>query len=130
MREIKFRAINGRGEMVFWNLTNSDCDKFGSLLNIMQFTGLHDKNGKEIYEGDILRIHNPEEDDGMGEHYKYREVKFEAGAFTIHYNFGAYDVTAIGWALDFFSEEGYNIEIIGNIYETPHLLTPPRGTNG
>jgi len=70
---------------------------------IMQFTGLTDKNGKEIYEGDVIEY------DGelMG------NIVFNEGCFwtngidTIH----AYE----------FDKSCY---IIGNIYEHPHLLTP------
>ena len=59
MRKIKFRAFeNGKMRYDFWQR----CD-LGNYLNsvgvfkdikIMQFTGLLDKNGKEIYEGDIV----------------------------------------------------------------------------
>lgn len=91
----------------------NDCD-------ILQFTGLKDKNGKEIYEGDILRIHNAEEDDG--ENYKYSTIEFKNGAFKVEYDFGDYDMTAIGWAIDIWDNQKITCEIIGNIYETPELL--------
>ena len=69
----------------------------------MQYTGLKDKNGKEIYEGDILLTNN--------QTYNY-EVKFEDCSFgvqTKHYGF----INLIGCG---------ELEIIGNIYENPELL--------
>ncbi len=67
---------------------------------LMQFTSLHDKNGKEIYEGDI--IHDPL----TGKRYP---VVFENGAFRTN---GLVECNAFP-----------NDEVIGNIYENPDLLT-------
>lgn len=65
MREIKFRAVY-KGELlnrvcVSFNLyeeltkpCNHDEAEFGKGAIFEQFTGVHDKNGKEIYEGDIV----------------------------------------------------------------------------
>jgi uncharacterized phage protein (TIGR01671 family) len=79
---------------------------------VMQFTGLHDKNGKEIYEGDILRIEHP---------YKDREyigeVVYEYYMFMVNgFYFTHYDNPS-----DAFEEMKY-VEVIGNIYENPELL--------
>lgn len=80
--------------------------------HIMQYTGLKDKNGKEIYEGDIIdccavqrETHNViEKGDPV-------EVKYYDGYF---YPFG-YNA---GW------RSGVDdIEVIGNVYENPELLT-------
>lgn len=92
-------------------------------VEVMQFTGLKDKNGKEIYEGDILRLHNEEEDYGMGPNYHYRQVFYKGGAFCVDWEFGEYDRTAIGWALDKWGLD-MSTEVIGNIHENPELLTP------
>jgi uncharacterized phage protein (TIGR01671 family) len=72
-----------------------------------QFTGLHDKNGKEIWEGDVCDTYS----------YDYGHQKqvviFKNGSFCFDY---------MGWAM---SEYKINLtEIIGNIYENPELITP------
>lgn len=73
---------------------------------IMQFTGLFDKNGTEIYEGDRIKV---------WEHHVYDEgvVAFYKGSFIV----GAYQCP-VG--------EFQNIEVIGNIYDNPELLTNAR----
>jgi uncharacterized phage protein (TIGR01671 family) len=88
----------------------------------LQFTGLKDKNNVEIYEGDILQIHDPELDDGMGPNYKRRLVEWKSGAFILEWDYGEYDITYLGWALEWFSQRDMTVEIIGNQYEHPHLI--------
>lgn len=82
--------------------------------DIMQYTGLKDKNGKEIYEGDIIKLDDPnwgyggmydKEHDG----YLYREVAFEDGCFCFKNGSELYNVNG-------------QSEVIGNIYENPELL--------
>lgn len=92
MRKIKFRCWF-ENEMYYWDMLKADSPCLDYLKNaeIMQFTGLHDKNGKEIYEGDI--VHIPYNRLGNV------EVKFERGQF----NVVSYDIK--------------RLTVIGNIYE-------------
>lgn len=98
MREIKFRAwaIASR-EMFYpdandgWEITNGKITPLPNTV-LMQYTGLKDKNGKEIYEGDICKC--------PGNH---GIIKFENGGFFMN-----------GWSLGKCIHE---IEIIGNIHE-------------
>jgi len=76
-------------------------------LAIMQFTGLLDKNGKEIYEGDLLR-------------YKTSPV------YTVVFDSSAWKVAArspdgVGFTLNL-NERTNIFEIIGNIHENPELI--------
>jgi len=106
----KYRVWNPEmGKMLDWDtvkgmmaellLTESEINK------PMQFTGLLDKAGKEIYEGDIV------EETGNGNKDKY-EIIFEKGEFRFR---GKSSFSIRGVFLDL-------TEVIGNIYENPKLL--------
>lgn len=90
------------------HLLNIRHDKFNDV-ELMQYIGLKDKNGKEIYEGDILF-------ESFGE--RYYKVVFENGSFRAEFegdfeehSFDLIDVVAQG------------CKIVGNIYENPELLS-------
>lgn len=86
------------------------------ILDIMQYTGLKDKNGKEIYEGDILnkKYHNLVVSDGIG------VVEMGYGDDSDGYNHGGW----YGWKCgeSSLSDVNEKVEVIGNIYENPELL--------
>ena len=110
-RKIKFRAWRpNKLEMDYFDfIKTEDVAKFGEgnwfLQHLMQYTGLMDKNGKEIYEGDICSGHS----DGNG--------KIVWNDFEWVYQFEGEDIVGI-W------EVRSDLKIVGNIYENPELLTP------
>ena len=125
MREIKFRCwydnqiqkvsnIDFRHKTI--NLFASDIIKIEDGI-LMQYTGLKDKNGVEIYEGDIIDIHQTV--NGYNQFVvEYDDYKFSAR----YYNSKTKEIK--GWynySLDeLFEINEYEkeIEVIGNIYET------------
>ncbi len=109
-RPIKFRAWDGRTMRVLKVLQIDTIGEPGSM--VMQFTGLTDKNGKEIYEGDVLRFTLRE---------TLHEVAWEEkyACFTLFKveNEERREVWYPNRELDC-----PRLEVIGNIYETPELL--------
>jgi len=82
-------------------------------IELMGYTGEKDKNGVEIYKGDILKCKDHDEN------IYTTSVRFENGAYIIHVNQSEYDYTAIGWALE---KDVLECEKIGNIWETREIL--------
>ena len=108
MRDIKFKFWLGHiGKMTYEHslaTIGEVIKEFTPDIIPLQFTGLTDKNGKEIYEWDII-------DTFSG---KY-EVSFENGCFSVIDEGKHYLLTVC-------PQE--QIEVIGNIYESPNLLNP------
>lgn len=140
MREIKFRAWDGK-EKIMWidiHLTDVDSDDgsngflvdrirngkleesflFGNYSDEhivwMQYTGLHDKNGKEIYEGDVVlgKFNLDEVEDYIYLTLTEEEKKTQSKLFHIEDIFYPYT-----------NPIPEDLEIIGNVYENPELLS-------
>jgi uncharacterized phage protein (TIGR01671 family) len=134
-REIKFRAWDEKRKKMIgsdypdnwdndkdeWYADTNMMDLVGienisRKMPVMQYIGLKDKDGKEIYEGDIVRIVNKKDQkdadhmQGVGEVFFYEnELDFRILKVNGHSNILTWGGT------DF-------VEIIGNIYENPELL--------
>ena len=118
-RVIKFRAWNPEFKVMSENFSVQDlsecrhhgADFSGSIF--LQFTGLHDKNGKEIYEGDVIGWHPSSLKNCYIIEFKFGELRFYSldarkhNRSQPHISIGAY------------FKDTY---IIGNIYENPELL--------
>ena len=113
-REIKFKTWDKESKEMseFFDLAHADCyvNPF-SEDPIMQYTGLHDKNGKEIYEGDIVRWKRNQKN-------KVNEIIVKIIVGEIIYE------------IDYIAAKSKNMiyripprcEVIGNIYENKNLL--------
>lgn len=118
MRSIKFKAWDNRNECWLFDGNTMDLQYSGESGAMMfdndanmtprdslvwvQFTGLHDKSGKEIYEGDIC--------------------DFPWGRYVVEFDEGRFELVVKGYDTEQFGDQ-CKLEVIGNIYESPELLT-------
>ena len=118
MRDIKFRYWDKEVcEMVAWEIILDD--GFEKHLDdyLMQYTGLNDRDGVEIYEGDIVRF---DAEDGMFGHDPV--LGLIASVDWDNMDTGFFFNTDTDKYPYVKTYRGRNIEIIGNIYENPELL--------
>lgn len=134
MRKIKFRAWSSFGsymhtvgmiKFVQENVIHVYDDNFEYIgeiskitneVELLQYTGLKDKNVKEIYEGDILKVFHFQESNKK-KHYMIKEVAWKEDVAQFYFKCN-----------DEFQNQLYVLlrysecEVIGNIYENPELL--------
>ncbi len=106
----KLTALYQNGTLVIYNpLTSSYFEPIQEDYDVIFYTGLKDKNGKEIYEGDIMIY--PDEPKPRNIY----QIIFDGGCFVANCRVGSYFKYMREFILD-------TIEIIGNIYENKELL--------
>src|SRR5699024_804365 len=133
MREVKFRAWEKTSESMVYDVQNvsgkriigeSACESFQEVLDsweyeTMQYTGLKDKNGREVYDGDIVNA--------WSRGYKGRfEVKWRQEGSPCWILYPAWKNNEFWKIHGTLHEDGQfydkGIEVIGNFYENPELL--------
>lgn len=130
MRENKFRLIDTKtakridpkeffitdGEVFIYYSDFDNSEKADMRHHvILQYTGLKDKNGTEIYEGDVLYVEQIDRIDPYIPHKKNVAVRYEGRDTAFVFD------EEVGFVIGLYSTPR-ELEVIGNIYENPELL--------
>lgn len=128
MRELKFRSWDTSNKIMLYSDHSRNLGSFfdgycsnGNNEILLQYTGINDVNGQDIYEGDILSVNNND----IGFLVKFGEYDFS----DIYY-----ESKSNGWYLSNIHDSSIeypllkenvsiiNYNVVGNMYEHPHLL--------
>ncbi|EJL29972.1 YopX family protein [Brevibacillus sp. BC25] len=134
-REIKFRVWDGVLQYMIYSEESRSISSFFAdvegkeKMNVMQFTGLRDKNGKEIFEGDILKQNYRAETGSYDDRISYEghhigPVIITASKGVCMKNPLCYSVETdeINRSRQYKNVASYRCEIIGNKFSNPELL--------
>ena len=129
MREILFRGKrvdNGEWaygdywhlpEKNFYCISDKEFNRKVDPETVGQFTGLTDKNGKKIFEGDIIKIIS---DYDYPDDYRISKVYVYNGVFCVDFRYYDFDSTALAFLVDYIPDGDF--EVIGKIHDNPELL--------
>jgi uncharacterized phage protein (TIGR01671 family) len=137
MRPIKFRAWEpdekAKGGGTMWEVRELEWDAGGiagaylglhsaetDSFILMQFTGLHDKNGRKIYEGDVVRHEYYLADEEHGTAKETEEIIYAGDSFGFK---RGDEVLPLHECMSLEDGTAKALEIIGNIYENPAVRT-------
>ena len=119
MREVENIHVGGnRKQVAVWNEEN-DCCEWVYNYELMQYTGFKDMNGKEIYEGDILK--DVLESKNGEKRIYYNEIFYSDGCFQVR------DLdNSINFLFEYAHKGVVYMEVVGNVYENPELIKKRR----
>lgn len=122
-KQMKEDVIVGQGKNWFINKTSTwfDIAGFDNKPILMQYTGLKDKNGTEIYDGDIIWAGLFDQHSGkklIGAIVYDDKLRLRSNS---NWYFSGFTIKKYNSVADFDNENRW--EVIGNIYENPELLT-------
>jgi uncharacterized phage protein (TIGR01671 family) len=128
IKEIKFRGWDGENmhhEGFCDYLSGHGCMFNYDIKSLMQFTGLQDVNGVDIYEGDIVCIEKDKFGIGRHEVWSIEYGYFGDAAFYVQNNINSGRLIEVDQYHPHFSPDGsieITLEVTGNIYQNPELL--------